>query len=190
MIKPAGDFHPDKVEVSGPGIQPEGVNRDKPTHFTVDSRKAGKPAPLEVEIQDALGRQVPVKLDNKKDGTVQANYAPTSGAQHVVMVNYGGVATKKSPYRVKVSSPLNPAAVAAFGPGLENGVKTNIPTHFNIDCREAGDGEIEVDMTGPDGRDLPITLTDNEDGTYTVDYSAPQQGNYKVDLKYGGLKVL
>ncbi|XP_044015833.1 filamin-A isoform X3 [Aphidius gifuensis] len=189
MIKPDGGFHPDKVEVSGPGIQAEGVNRDKQTNFTIDSRKAGKPAPVEVEIQDALGRNVPVKLDNKKDGIVQANYSPTSGAQHVVMVNYGGVATKKSPYRVKVSSPLNPSAVAAFGPGLDNGVKTNIPTHFNIDCREAGDGELEVDMTGPDGKNLPLTLTSNEDGTYTVDYSAPQQGPYKVDMTYGGLKV-
>ncbi|XP_063981261.1 filamin-A isoform X2 [Diachasmimorpha longicaudata] len=187
-IVPASDFHPDKVEVSGPGIQPEGVHRDKPTQFTVDPRKAGQ-APLEVAIQDALGRQVPVKLDNKKDGTVQAHYTPTSGAGHVVMVNYGNVATKKSPYRVKVTSPLNPAMVQAFGPGLEKGVKSNTPTHFNIDCREAGNGDLDVNMTGPDGRDLPVTLSDNEDGTYTVDYVAPQPGPYKVDLTYGGLKV-
>ncbi|XP_015127266.1 filamin-A isoform X2 [Diachasma alloeum] len=187
-IVPASDFHPDKVEVSGPGIQPEGVHRDKPTHFTIDPRKAGQ-APLEVAIQDALGRQVPVKLDNKKDGTVQAHYTPTSGAGHVVMVNYGNVATKKSPYRVKVTSPLNPAMVQAFGPGLEKGVKSNTPTHFNIDCREAGNGELDVNMTGPDGRDLPVTLSDNEDGTYTVDYVAPLPGTYKVDLTYGGLKV-
>ncbi|XP_011298512.1 filamin-A isoform X4 [Fopius arisanus] len=187
-IVPASDFHPDKVEVSGPGIQPEGVHRDKPTQFMIDPRKAGQ-APLEVAIQDALGRPVPVKLDNKKDGTVQANYTPTSGAGHVVMVNYGNVATKKSPYRVKVTSPLNPAMVQAFGPGLDKGVKSNTPTHFNVDCREAGNGDLDVTMTGPDGQDLPVTLSDNEDGTYTVDYIAPQPGTYKVDLNYGGLKV-
>lgn len=85
-IQPAGDFHPDKVEVHGPGIQPEGVARDKPTLFTVDARKAGQ-APLEVAIQDALGREVPHRLDNKHDGTVQVHYTPTSGSQHVVMVN-------------------------------------------------------------------------------------------------------
>lgn len=85
MIQPEADFHPDKVEVHGPGIQPEGVARDKPTQFIVDARKAGQ-APLDVTIQDALGRDVPVKLENKHDGTVQAHYAPTSGSQHVVMV--------------------------------------------------------------------------------------------------------
>lgn len=74
-----------QVEVHGPGIQPEGVARDKPTHFTVDARKAGQAA-LEVAIQDAYGRDVPLRLDDKRDGTVQAHYTPTSSSQHVVMV--------------------------------------------------------------------------------------------------------
>ncbi|XP_048512213.1 filamin-A isoform X4 [Athalia rosae] len=187
-ILPKVDYDPDKVEVHGPGIQPDGVARDKPTNFTVDCKKAGK-APLEVEIQDALGRPVPVKLEDKRDGTIQAHYTPTSGSQHNIQVNYGGVGTKKSPYRVGVAAPLNPAMVQAFGPGLDKGVKTNTPTHFNVDCREAGPGALDVSMASPEGRDLPITLSDNEDGTYTVDYVAPQPGNYTVDLKYGGLKV-
>ncbi|XP_024880035.1 filamin-A isoform X4 [Temnothorax curvispinosus] len=187
-ISPKADFDPEKVEVHGPGIQPEGVARDKPTHFTVDARKAGQAA-LEVVIQDALGRDVPLRLEDKRDGTVQAHYTPTSSSQHVVMVNYGGVATKKSPYRVKIASPLNPAMVSAFGPGLEKDVKSNIPTHFNVDCREAGPGKLDVKMLSPEGRELPISLTDNEDGTYVVDYMPPQPGNYTVNLNYGGLKV-
>ncbi|XP_071571293.1 filamin-like isoform X3 [Temnothorax nylanderi] len=187
-ISPKADFDSEKVEVHGPGIQPEGVARDKPTHFTVDARKAGQAA-LEVAIQDALGRDVPLRLEDKRDGTVQAHYTPTSSSQHVVMVNYGGVATKKSPYRVKIASPLNPAMVSAFGPGLEKDVKSNIPTHFNVDCREAGPGKLDVKMLSPEGRELPISLTDNEDGTYVVDYMPPQPGNYTVNLNYGGLKV-
>lgn len=106
-----------------------------------------------------------------------------------MQVNYGGVATKKSPYRVKVEAPLNPALVQAFGPGLDGNVKTNTPTHFNVNCREAGPGELQVDMKTPEGHDLPISLTDNEDGTYTVDYVAPDPGTYTVNLNYGGLKV-
>ena len=187
-VSPKTDFDPEKVEVHGPGIQPEGVARDKPTYFTVDARKAGHAA-LEVTIQDALGREVPLRLDDKRDGTVQAHYTPTSSSQHVVMVNYGGVATKKSPYRVKIASPLNPAMVSAFGPGLEKGVKSNVPTHFNVDCREAGPGNLDVKLLSPEDRELPISLTDNEDGTYTVDYMPPQPGNYTVNLNYGGLKV-
>lgn len=99
------------------------------------------------------------------------------------------MATKKSPYRVKIASPLNPAMVSAFGPGLEKGVKSNIPTHFNVDCREAGPGKLDVKLLSLEDRELPISLTDNEDGTYTVDYMPPQPGNYTVNLNYGGLKV-
>ncbi|XP_058791414.1 filamin-A isoform X2 [Phymastichus coffea] len=187
-IVPQSNFHPDKVEVHGPGIQPDGVKSDKPTNFTIDVRKAGQ-APLEVAIKDAFGRDVPVKLDDKRDGTIQAHYKPTSGSQHVVMVNYGGVATKKSPYRVKVEAPLNPSLVKAYGPGLDKPVKTNTPTHFNVNCREAGPGDLQVDMKTPDNHDLPIQLIDNEDGTYTVDYIAPEPGTYTVNLNYGGLKV-
>lgn len=75
-----------QVEVHGPGIQPEGVAKDKPTYFTVDARKAGQKAAFEVIIQDAFGREVPFKLDEKRDGTVQVHYTPTSSSQHVVMV--------------------------------------------------------------------------------------------------------
>ncbi|XP_014601690.1 PREDICTED: filamin-A-like [Polistes canadensis] len=188
-IVPKTDFDAEKVEVHGPGIQPDSVAKDKPTHFTVDPRKAGGQAPLEVVIQDVFGRQVPVRLDEKRDGTVQANYTPTSASQHVIMVNYGGVATKKSPFRVKVAAPFNPAAVTAFGPGVESGVKSNIPTHFNIDCREAGPGNMGVTIVSEDGRELPVSLTDNEDNTYSVQYVAPQPGNYFVNLTYGGLVV-
>lgn len=74
-----------QVEVHGPGVQPEGVVSDKPTNFTIDVKKAGQ-APLEVAIRDAFGRDVPIKLEDKRDGTIQAHYKPTSGSQHVVMV--------------------------------------------------------------------------------------------------------
>ncbi|KYM77983.1 Filamin-B [Atta colombica] len=250
-ISPKTDFDPEKVEVYGPGIQPEGVAKDEPTNFTIDAREAGQAAlevaiqdalgkevplrlgdnrngtvqayytpisssphvvmpegvakdeptnftidareagqaALEVAIQDALGKEVPLRLGDNRNGTVQAYYTPISSSPHVVMVNYGGVATKKSPYRVKIASPLNPAMVSAFGPGLEKGVKSNVPTHFNVDCREAGPGKLDIKMVNPEGRELPISLTDNEDGTYVVDYMPPQPGNYTVNLNYGGLKV-
>ncbi|XP_017885701.1 filamin-A isoform X4 [Ceratina calcarata] len=187
-ILPKADFDPDKVEVYGPGVQAASIPTEKATNFTVDVRKAGQ-APLEVEVQDAFGRDVPVKLEDKHDGTVQCYYTPTSGSQHVVMVNYGGVATRDSPYRVKVEAPLNPAMVSAFGPGLEKGVKSNTPTHFNVDCREAGPGDLRCSIANPEGKEIQLTMTDNKDGTYTVDYVPPTAGNYLVNLNYAGFKV-
>lgn len=53
----------------------------------MDPRKAGQ-ARLEVAIQDVFGRQVPVRLEDKRDGTIQASYTPTSASQHVIMASY------------------------------------------------------------------------------------------------------
>lgn len=134
QILPNTDYYPEKVEVYGPGVEPNGVQKDTPTKFFVDTRKAGS-APLDVKILDGNCNPVDVKLVQKPDGTIEGSYTPRNGTRHVIQVNYGGVATKNSPYRVYVSEPLDPSKVQAFGPGLENGVKANTPTHFNIDAR-------------------------------------------------------
>lgn len=134
QILPNTDYFPEKVEVFGPGIEPNKVTKEKPTNFTVDSRKAGS-APLDVQVLDGENKKLDVEMVQKSDGTVQCAYTPKSGNKHTVQVNYGGVATKHSPYRVFVTEPLNPAKVECFGPGVENGVKANVPTHFNISCR-------------------------------------------------------
>lgn len=36
---------------------------------------------------------------------------------------------------------------------------------------------------------VPIKLSDNEDGTYTVDYEATQSGNHTVTIHYGRVLV-
>ncbi|XP_075219680.1 filamin A protein cher isoform X2 [Lycorma delicatula] len=187
-ILPNTDYYPEKVECFGKGIERDGVAKGKPTEFTIDTRRAGS-APLDVQVLDAKSTNVDMNLRDNRDGTYTCSYTPKSGGRHAVQVNYGGVATSKSPYRVFVSQPLNPSRVQIFGPGVEKGVKSNTPTHFNIDCRDAGQGEAEILISNDKGTQIPFQLTDNEDNTYTVDYCAPTPGNYTVNVHYGGLPV-
>lgn len=84
---------------------------------------------------DGNCNNVEVKLLEKADGTVEGTYIPKSGNRHTVQVNYGGVAVKNSPFRVYVGEPVDATKVQCFGPGIQDGVKTNTPTHFNIDAR-------------------------------------------------------
>nr|CAD7404495.1 unnamed protein product [Timema cristinae] len=188
QILPNTDYYPDKVECYGKGLEKDGAMKGKPTEFTVDTRKAG-PAPLDVQVLDAYSNNVDVKLHPKGDGTFTASYIPKAGAKHTVQVNYGGVATKNSPYRVYVSEPLNASNVHVFGPGVEKGVKSNLPTHFNVDCREAGQGDIQISLTNEKGVEVPLKIVDNEDGTFTVDYVVQQPGTYFIKVLYGGVKT-
>ncbi|KAF4527938.1 hypothetical protein B566_EDAN012831 [Ephemera danica] len=172
QVLPKTDYHPEKVECFGPGLERDGVTKGKPAVFTVDTRRAGS-APLDIQVTDGSGNPVEVKPSDNRDGTYTCTYVPRAGSKHTIQINYGGVSTNNSPYRVYVTEPTNAANVHVFGPGVEKGVKSNSPTHFNIDCRQAG----------------PVQLTDNEDGTYTVDYCPPQPGNYTVIVRYAGTDV-
>ncbi|XP_060516412.1 filamin-A isoform X2 [Cylas formicarius] len=189
QILPNTDYYPEKVDVYGPGIEPNGPQKDKPAKFTVDTRKAGS-APLDVRVTDGNCNKVDLKLVEKADGTIEGVYTPKSGNRHTVQVNYGGVAVKNSPFRINVSEPVDASKVQCFGPGIQDGVKAGSPTHFNIDAREAGDADLDVHLVNEDThQEIPVKLTDNGDRTYTVDYEAPQSGTYTVTLHYGGLKV-
>ncbi|XP_021916472.1 filamin-A isoform X3 [Zootermopsis nevadensis] len=188
QILPSTDYYPDKVECFGPGVQRDGVSKGQRAQFTIDTRHAGS-APLDVQVLDANCNNIDVNVRSNGDGTYTAEYIPKTGSRHTVQVNYGGVATHNSPHRVFVSEPANAAQVHIFGPGVEKGVKCNTETHFNIDCRDAGQGDIQIALTNEKGTDVPLAVTDNEDGTFTVDYCAPAPGNYTLNVLYGGVTV-
>jgi len=133
------------VECFGPGLEKTGVMTKKPANFTVDSRKSGDvSAPIDVSVMDANYNPVPLNKTEKAKGLLECSYVPERGVKHTVQVNQGGVAVKNSPFRVYVSAPTDSSKVQIFGPGLEKGVKTNTPTHFNVDARQAGPGRIII----------------------------------------------
>ncbi|CAG9759879.1 unnamed protein product [Ceutorhynchus assimilis] len=189
QILPHTDYNPEKVEVYGPGVEPNGPHKDIQTKFKIDTKNAGS-APLDVKVTDGNSNKVDVKLLQQSDGLIEASYIPKSGNRHTVQVNYGGVAVKNSPFRIYVTEPIDASKVLCFGPGVENGVKAGSPTHFNIDARDAGEADLDVHLVNEDTRqEIPVKLTDNGDRTFTVDYEPNQSGNYAVTLDYGGLRV-
>ncbi len=97
--------------------------------------------PVDVSVMDVDYHSVPVKKVEKAKGLYECSYVPERGVKHTVQVNQGGVAVKNSPFRVYVSAPTDSSKVQVFGPGVEKGVKSNTPTHFNVDARDAGPGQ-------------------------------------------------
>jgi len=87
------------VEAYGPGL--ESPVSGKPTNFTLDTRKAGTPAPVEV-IAKAEGEEVPVKVDDLGTGVYECSYTPEKAVKHTIIPSYDGVAVKDSPFRVSV----------------------------------------------------------------------------------------
>ncbi|MGH0123640.1 UNVERIFIED_CONTAM: hypothetical protein FKN15_012780 [Acipenser sinensis] len=197
LIKPASTTcNPDKVSAYGPGLEKKGCVVNQPGEFTVDAKEAGKAA-LKIYAQDSEGIPVPVQVKNNGDGTYACSYTPTKAIKHTLAVAWGEGSVPNSPFRVSVGKGSHPQRVKVFGPGVErSGLKANEPTHFTVDCTEAGEGvesekpthftvftkgagkapldvQFSAPLKGEAVRDFEII--DNYDYSHTVKYTPVQQ---------------
>ncbi|KPP72462.1 filamin-B-like, partial [Scleropages formosus] len=184
-----------RVKAYGPGLEKTGCIINKPAEFTVDARDAGK-APLKIFAQDADGNAVDVKVKNGGDGTFACSYTPKSPMKHTVAVAWAGVGVANSPFRVNVGKGSHPSKVKVFGPGVERtGLKAGEPTHFTVDCTDAGEGDVSVgikcdaNVVSDKEEDIDFDIIPNANDTITVKYTPPGAGRYTVKVLFATQEV-
>ena len=69
-----------------------------------------------------------------------------------------------------------------YGPGVEHPNKTFEPTHFIVDCKDAGPGDVAIALTDERGLDVPVQTEDNSDGTFTIRYAPQSVGTYTASV--------
>lgn len=100
------------------------------------------------------------------------------------------MAITNSPYRVVIGSSVDASKVFTFGPWLQEGVKPNVATHFNVDCSNAGEAELKVKIMHEDTKtEIPCRIIDNDNQTYSVEVVPPMKGAYTTAMTYGGQPV-
>ena len=181
--------------------------------FTVVARGPdGQPlaaggAAFDAVVTDAAGEEVAAEVKDNGDGTYSGSYAPRKAGPHTVAVVLRNEAAPlffehvaKSPYSVCVAPGIDPAKCVVDGEGVqpEGAVENVHPTQFTIHARDINGDDIktggenfDVAVTGPDGKPLeqPPEVTDNGDGTYTVQYAPQEAGPHVVDVKFAGTPV-
>jgi len=187
-IEPPANFDASKVKAYGPGLETTGQIIGKPVEFTVDTHNAGD-APLRVQAIDQEYEPVDVQVRNNGNGTHTCRYTPRHPIRHCILIDYGGVAVPHSPFRVWPTEPSNPAKVRVHGPGVERGVKMNIPTHFTVDCKEAGPGDVSIALTDVKNQDVPFTIDDNQDGTFTIGYTPKTPGVHCISVLFADNEI-
>uniref|UniRef100_A0AC35U6T8 Calponin-homology (CH) domain-containing protein n=1 Tax=Rhabditophanes sp. KR3021 TaxID=114890 RepID=A0AC35U6T8_9BILA len=75
-----------------------------------------------------------------------------------------------------------------YGPGVENNVKAKQPTQFFIDAKDVGPGEVELSMCDNAGEEINVDVIDNDDGSFTVKYTAPTPGDYILKVVFAGIE--
>ncbi|XP_021099603.1 filamin-B isoform X8 [Heterocephalus glaber] len=196
LIRPAtGDYNPDLVQAYGPGLERTGCIVNNPAEFVVDPKDAGK-APLMIYAQDGEGQPIDIQVKARMDGTYACSYTPEKPIKHTIAVVWGGVSIPHSPYRVNIGQGSHPQKVKVFGPGVErSGLKANEPTHFTVDCTEAGEGDVSVGIKcdarvlSEDEEDVDFDIIHNANDTFTVKYVPPATGRYTIKVLFASQEI-
>ncbi|CAI5636681.1 unnamed protein product [Oreochromis niloticus] len=175
---------PSRVRAYGPGLEEGLVN--KPNRFTVETRGAGTGG-LGLAIEGPSEAKMSCK-DNK-DGSCSVEYIPFTPGEYDVNITFGGLPIPGSPFRVPVRELVDPSMVRCSGPGLGSGVRAHVPQTFTVDSSKAGVAPLAVQLYGPTGVAEPLNITDNGDGTHTVNYTPANDGPYTVCVKYADQEV-
>lgn len=73
---------------------------------------------------------------------------------------------------------------------MENGILPGTKTFFNIDARNAGVGEISVQVDElRNGKKIPVNLINNGNDTYKVEYNVDELSSYRIDVSLDGKSV-
>uniref|UniRef100_A0A3Q4HHX9 Filamin C, gamma b (actin binding protein 280) n=1 Tax=Neolamprologus brichardi TaxID=32507 RepID=A0A3Q4HHX9_NEOBR len=186
--------HPENVKVYGPGVEKTGLKANEPTYFTVDCSEAGQ-GDVSIGIKCAPGVVGPAEADidfdiiKNDNDTFTVKYMPPGPGQYTIMVLFADQEIPISPFRIKVDPSHDAAKVRAEGPGLNRtGVEVGKPTHFTIYTKGAGKAKPEVHFTGAAKGDAvrDFEIIDNHDYSYTVRYTAVQQGSMSIIVCHGG----
>ncbi|KAA0720868.1 Filamin-C [Triplophysa tibetana] len=186
--------HPENVKVHGPGVEKTGLKANEPTYFTVDCSEAGQ-GDVSIGIKCAPGvvgsAEADINFDIIKNDndTFTVKYTPPGPGRYTIMVLFADQEIPISPFRIKVDPSHDANKVKAEGPGLnKTGVEVGKPTHFNIYTKGAGKATPEVQFTAA-GKGEAVSdfeIIDNHDYSFTVRYTALQQGNFSISVCHGG----
>eukprot|EP01105_Mastigella_eilhardi_P027923 TRINITY_DN887_c0_g1_i1.p1 TRINITY_DN887_c0_g1~~TRINITY_DN887_c0_g1_i1.p1 ORF type:complete len:772 (-),score=176.51 TRINITY_DN887_c0_g1_i1:73-2388(-) len=198
---------PSKCTASGPGV--EGTVADEPCAFTIQARnRLGDPIhvgghPFRADVVGPFaGESIPCDVKDNGDGTYHASYPAYEGL-NTVAVTLGGKHIADSPFKVTVLQNPKVACGAlsyAFGPGLESGkCNTFDPCLFTIQAvtpegnKVTCGGDIFTvdvcDITDEQSAVAAATVTDNGDGSYSVSYTVPSPGHYRIETNLHSTRV-
>ena len=172
-----------KCRAEGDGVTGKDLQVGYQSVFWVYTKGAGR-GELTVNIRGKSGT-VPIECTEKEPGVWEYSYLPTEAGEYVITIKYGGENIPGSRFKVNVAPPTDLTKVLASGPGLEpQGVRVGIPTKFEVRTKDAGKGEAEVAIRGPNG---PLEYScKTHPYTYDYTYEATSPGLYTVEVKFAG----
>jgi len=137
----------------------------------------------EVTVTAPSGENIPARLIQQSDGDYKVEWTPTHPGRHAVDVTFGGQQVQGSPFYIDVFD-IHKIRVNNFYHG-----DVNDKAGFRIDCSQAGQGDQEIRVVSPSGRNVTFDLEESSPLDYNVVYTPTESGQHKVHISYSGMEL-
>lgn len=190
---PLGDGYK-KCHAKGPGIEPKGkVRVGQQTHIDIFTGDAGA-GQVEVIILDPEGKPntCPCRLRKLNDEKYKCEYVAESPGLHSISILFAGKQIQKSPFGVNVDPFKDPRKVKATGRGLQSsGLRVGDLAKFQVCIDGAGEGDLDVKLTAPDGSEQKVNVKRSADNklVFDCDYTPSQEGDHRLSISFGGQEI-
>ncbi|CAL1298214.1 unnamed protein product, partial [Larinioides sclopetarius] len=158
----------------------------KTASFFIETGGFGEAKDFDIIVISPNGSPLPVKCYQQKDGSLLAEWPAQQAGNHKIEVLYAGKPIAGSPFSCQVFDAtkvtLQKIKTTTFAVG-EN-------ISFTLNRKDAGYAELDVTVTSPLGRHLPIEVKGTSDGEgELIEFSPTVPGKYKIAITYGSIEV-
>ena len=146
----------------------------------MDFETDGKDINMKVINKDT-GAQIKGKLTKTSKGKYKATFLPMYPGLHYIHIYAKDNEISSSPYVIRYARPSKPEECKVFG--LKETYFLDNEVTFIVDAKEAGDGELQVSVFGPNKSSIrKVRTADNKDGTYSIVFIPEHTGDHKIDV--------
>ncbi|XP_064455536.1 filamin-A-like [Ornithodoros turicata] len=168
----------------GPGLKTAQLS--KTSSFIIETGGYGDAKDFDILVTAPNGSPLPVKCFQQKDGSLLAEWTACVAGSHKVEVLYEGKPIAGSPFMCQVFDAnrvvLQKVRTTTFS--------VNEKISFALNRRDAGYSELDVTVTSPLGRNLPIEVKGTPDGDgELIEFTPTVPGKYRIAITYGGIEV-
>lgn len=141
---------------------------------------------FDILVSAPNGSPLPVKCYQQKDGSLLVEWNATAAGSHKVEVLYEGRPIPGSPFLCQIFD----ASRVILQKVRSTTFAVNEKISFALNRRDAGYSELDVTVTSPLGRHLPIEVKGTADGDgELIEFTPTVPGKYRIAITYGGIEV-